>query len=151
MKFDSKQQVFDFVVRGLVAQGGPSLAPLPGPDDPGFRCMYRGVGGRKCAVGLLIEDANYHAALEGECATSDAVRAALGEEFWAGLGYPDRDGDVVAMLEVLQEEHDSIFNRVARGPGGESDWAPRALANALRLVAAGFGVSAAVVDELLPT
>ena len=53
------QETFDFVVRALRKQGGPSLMP----DLKG--CAYRGKDGRKCAVGQILPDEDYVEDLEG--------------------------------------------------------------------------------------
>lgn len=52
------QQVFDIVLNGLRAQGKASM------DAAGGQCLYRGIGGCKCAVGLLIPDEAYDASME---------------------------------------------------------------------------------------
>jgi hypothetical protein len=48
----TRQEMFDKMVRGLAAQGWERSVA-------GDKCQYRGPGGRKCAVGQLIDDAEY--------------------------------------------------------------------------------------------
>lgn len=52
------QEVFDVAVEGVILQGGPST------NTVGW-CLYRGDGGRACAVGQLIPDDLYAPELEG--------------------------------------------------------------------------------------
>jgi hypothetical protein len=55
--FISKQETFNLVYRGLAAQGfQQSKAPV---NAVMFVCAYRGIEGRKCAVGLIITDQEY--------------------------------------------------------------------------------------------
>ena len=49
----TKQEIFDTVARHLLKQGRKSVTRL---DDGEAVCRYRGEGGDKCAVGILIDD-----------------------------------------------------------------------------------------------
>lgn len=62
------QEIFDAVAKHLAAQGCQSLSP----DGT---CAYRGESGRKCAVGVLITDAEYKASMEGTGPTHDLMPA----------------------------------------------------------------------------
>ena len=53
-----KQAAFDNLVQAIIDQGGPSIS------NKGA-CRYRGLGGRKCAVGHLIPDHIYRKGMEG--------------------------------------------------------------------------------------
>lgn len=55
----NKNEVFDFVLKNIIKQGGPSL------DIFTWECMYRGSNGRKCAVGILIPDEDFDPNFEG--------------------------------------------------------------------------------------
>ena len=55
------QAVFDRAVAGLAAQKFQ-------PSVNGSGCSYRGEGGRKCAVGHLIDDDEYLPSMEGKSA-----------------------------------------------------------------------------------
>jgi hypothetical protein len=56
----TKQEAFDKVWQWFVVEGhGPSV------NDQGS-CMYRGIGGAKCAAGVLIPDDIYEPAMEGK-------------------------------------------------------------------------------------
>lgn len=50
----TEQETFDFVVRALHKQSGPSRKV-----SGSYICAYRGHDGRKCAVGQLIPDDEY--------------------------------------------------------------------------------------------
>lgn len=53
------QATLDKVYNGIFAQGGPSV------NEAGF-CKYRGINGRKCAGGQLINDDQYDESFEGK-------------------------------------------------------------------------------------
>lgn len=53
----TNQEAFDKVVRGLRAQGRPSL-------EGAHQCMYRNAEGLKCAAGMLIPDSEYKPSME---------------------------------------------------------------------------------------
>ena len=52
------QLLFNKVVKGLLKQNKKSV------DVSGMRCAYRGRGGTKCAIGMLIPDKLYHPLME---------------------------------------------------------------------------------------
>lgn len=54
----TKQGLFDLIVSKVLEQGMPSA-------DEGGYCMYRGIEGRKCAIGHLIPDDIYDSKMEG--------------------------------------------------------------------------------------
>jgi hypothetical protein len=56
MNFKSKQALFDFISNHLLRQGKKS--------NDLTSCLYRGPGGRKCAVGCVIPDELYSDAME---------------------------------------------------------------------------------------
>lgn len=56
---------FDKVANHLIKQGKRSLAL----DGAGWVCAYRGEGGAKCAIGVIIPDELYGEHLEGNCFT----------------------------------------------------------------------------------
>lgn len=67
MKFNSKQEVFDYVARFLIKQGEPSLV--------NGGCVYRQETGNKkkvlrCAVGCVIPKKVYTKKMEGQNITS---------------------------------------------------------------------------------
>lgn len=60
----TKQQMFDKVAEGIIAQGGPSVSVVS--DTVHFSaCVYRSANGRKCGVGQLIPDELYVPEMEG--------------------------------------------------------------------------------------
>ena len=89
----NKREVFDKVKAHLLAQGQKSLTPEG-------RCAYRGTGGVKCAVGVLIDDTAYTPVLENQTVGAASVHDALLES-----GVPDDDA-TIRMLERLQTAHD---------------------------------------------
>ena len=70
----TKQEAFDKAVRGLASQNW-ELSMRQGPDRGSSFCAYRGIGGRRCAIGWLIPDNEYHAGMEGEAVVSRALQA----------------------------------------------------------------------------
>lgn len=59
LRLATRQEVFEFVTKFLIAQGKPSRA-----SDG--KCAYRGVEGRMCAVGCLLPDEDYHKSMENK-------------------------------------------------------------------------------------
>ena len=57
-----KQIIFDVVLFGIRAQGGPSLN--------GRGCAYRSANGRRCAVGMWIANDQYVPLMEGKTVLS---------------------------------------------------------------------------------
>jgi hypothetical protein len=53
------QEIFDKAATHLLTQNSRSI--IPGTDT----CAYRGEGGKKCAVGAVIDDADYREDFEG--------------------------------------------------------------------------------------
>jgi len=53
-----KQIIFDVVLFGIRAQGGPSMN--------GTGCVYRSATGRRCAVGMWIANDQYLPVMEGK-------------------------------------------------------------------------------------
>ena len=60
MKFDSKQEVFEYIVKHLVRQGEPAMTSRWG------ECTYRSPEGLSCAVGCIIDDDTYCDSMEGK-------------------------------------------------------------------------------------
>jgi hypothetical protein len=54
----NKQEIFDTVVKGILAQGGESF-----DHKKGF-CVYKNSNGRKCAIGQLISEEKYNPEVE---------------------------------------------------------------------------------------
>lgn len=88
----NRQQIFNEAYLGLASQG--FVRSIAAETDLGAPlCMYRGFGGRKCAVGWCIPDSAYTEELEG--IVTDNVLAA------AGIDEDDR-----AFVADLQMVHD---------------------------------------------
>jgi hypothetical protein len=86
---------------GFVAQGGPSFDPERALTSKTGGCMYRGPGGSKCAVGLLIDDAYYSPDLEGKAMENSLVLEAI--ERSVGRSLTEQE---IYTLAKLQEQHD---------------------------------------------
>lgn len=85
------QQIYDTALFGLRRQGAASV------NESG--CLYRGDEGRKCAVGMLIPDADYEFSMEQQCSSlllSKYPRLAYLREHRA-------------LLELLQDAHDDYL------------------------------------------
>lgn len=85
------QEIFDKVLFSLRKQGKASTKY--------GRCMYRGPDGLKCAVGHLIEDADYRPAWEGRSVHDLLVTGAAPEHLYG-------NGE---LLSRLQHAHDSYL------------------------------------------
>ena len=97
----TNQDAFTLMVQHLRTQGGPS-------SSGSNRCFYRHADGiRRCAVGVLISDADYHPTFENQPV-----------ELLPGC--PSLDGITVDLLRAMQTAHDvtAIYVR-----GGK--WAKR--------------------------
>lgn len=95
------QEIFDRVAEGLLGQGGPSMS-----DRFDETCAYRGVDGRKCAIGHLIPDEKYFPDLEGKCVSDGNVLLTLPLAYQCHL----------ALLELLQDAHDNASDDWGRLP-----------------------------------
>lgn len=113
------QELFDKVARHLLTQGRKSV------DGNGSLCRYRGCGGLKCAIGVLIPDELYSPELEGNPAWSTAVCRAAG--LYEGVRH---------LAQCLQDVHDE------REP---DEWR-----RGLLCVAETFGLSPNAVLEVTP-
>lgn len=68
----SHQKTFEIVAKHLLQQNARSTRH----NKPGF-CAYRGEGGYKCAVGVLIPDEEYSPRMEGGVCYRPLVKASL--------------------------------------------------------------------------
>ena len=91
----TKQETFDTVVAHLRRQGRQSRSDFAGG------CAYRGDGGLKCAVGVLIPDERYTPAFEGEAAHESMQVGKLLIEL----------GHDCQLCEMLQIVHDNPEGR----------------------------------------
>lgn len=89
----NKQAAFDNLVQAIIDQGGPSVS------NKGA-CRYRGLGGRKCAVGHLIPDHIYRKSMEGK-----SYR--LLREKYLELDLVPAIDTLHTLLPALQSAHDS--------------------------------------------
>lgn len=67
----SQQRVFDEALAHMRAQGRLSVTRELG------ECLYRGEGGLRCAIGVLIREDTYTPELEGKSVGADQVFSAL--------------------------------------------------------------------------
>lgn len=92
----TKQELFDKVANHLLTQNAVS-------EDGKGNCMYRGEGGLKCAVGVLIPDQFYNSDMESLIVNPEGgiVANVLVQE--AGV-----DKDHLRLLAKLQFLHDNV-------------------------------------------
>ena len=88
------KDLLEKAITGVIKQGNPSMYTQDG-------CGYRGIGGAKCAVGMLIGDVYYNEALEGRKADHQDVVAAVEESNDVSLS----EGEAGLLCE-LQRCHD---------------------------------------------
>jgi hypothetical protein len=117
-----RQEIFDTAYKGLAAQG------FVRSQDSGGNCMYRGGGGRKCAIGHLIPDEKYRHELEDLTPSSESVRTA------AGLIKADEQ-----FAYNLQVAHDSDY-------GGDASDTPADMKDRLAEFAEQYGLTIPQVD-----
>ena len=92
----TNQKAFTLMVQHLRTQGEPSR------DDSGNLCLYRHKDGvKRCAVGVLIPDSEYHPKYEGN------VVGFLHDNF----KIPSLQGLNLDLLENMQNAHDDIEHR----------------------------------------
>lgn len=122
------QEVFDKVAAALMAQDGPSV------DDLGM-CLYRGPGGRRCAVGHLIEDEDYSKRLEGGLSYFRLKNPGL----WRKLQLDEEDMYLlVSQLQGIHDDYSGCINCAT--------WR-RLMCSNLTDAANRFGLSAAVLKK----
>ncbi|MGF6792729.1 hypothetical protein [Paraburkholderia sp. 35.1] len=123
------QAVFNHVARHLLAQGAPSTSRTT--EDR----LYRGQGGRACAIGSVIPDSVYSAAFEHNRIPGLLMRLDTPEfrterhETFAAFLLAH-----AALLTGLMDVHDLA--------------PPRLWPSALRTLAAMFGLSTAAIDRI---
>lgn len=83
MSTRTRQEVYDRVTTHLRLQGRQSL-------DANGSCAYRGKGGRRCAIGIFIDEVKYDPVIEGMAVESllhylQPEVAATGSEFLSDL------------------------------------------------------------------
>jgi hypothetical protein len=114
----SNQDAFTKAFNGVVNQGGAAVDDSEYGGPP--KCAYRGFDGKKCGIGHLISDEDYHEVIEG-----NGIADLLGDgddPFY--LGDDDEipveievDGDIdPKLLEALQTAHDRAYKMVPRDP-----------------------------------
>lgn len=104
-----QQEIFNEIWAGAAAQN--FLQSFGGEEG---HCAYRGEDGRRCNVGLLIDDTNYTAEIEGDSVDAQKVfRLTKPYGRCVELGFDDDEtAEVHGLLSSLQEDHDQ-----SGGPG----------------------------------
>jgi hypothetical protein len=97
----SLMEILDFVESAIVAQG--CAAVYTKPETGKTECAYRGENNTKCAMGLVIDDADYTPTLEGMRAWDVTDR----------LGIVDTKKR--HLLQRLQSAHDNAHRDVSSG------------------------------------
>jgi hypothetical protein len=91
------QETFDRVYIHLLTQNKKSENFMP--DNFGhetFGCAYRGKDGAYCAIGCLIDDADYVSEMEGKRAVDEPVKSVL-----------EKNGHNLNLCSCLQSIHDT--------------------------------------------
>lgn len=91
------QEMFDYVVTNLVAQGKQSVRKTKGE----WGCAYRGGNGCRCAAGWMIPDDRYLPDMEGEHTGAPIVAPVLGIST-----------DQESLMIALQRAHDFALGGV---------------------------------------
>ncbi len=92
----SRQEAFDKVWRHFVVEKGP---PSAGLRDGTSVCLYRGSGGRRCAIGVLVPDELYDPEWE-ETTITPRILALTGL---------DPDADLTFARELQRCHDDTAF------------------------------------------
>lgn len=135
---ETSEDVFGMTIRGLLAQGVPSITEKAFPLLPYGRCMYRTIRDGvqvACAAGLWIPDKDYRADMEGSPFSSIAHR--FGDK-WARPF-------LSSGLTKMQEIHDHAardWSRLSKG-----DWASILLQQARDII---FRMSSEMRAVLIP-
>jgi hypothetical protein len=108
------QQAFNKAYLGLIAQGRPSKSE--------GTCLYRGPGSTCCAVGMLIDDADYLERFEAKNVSMLMQDYDLKDGFRRALNLPElADSDdeyaLTEMLQGMQSAHDDSSSY-----GGDAEW-----------------------------
>lgn len=98
------QQILNFCVKKIVEQGVPSI-------EPGDSCRYRGPNGTKCAIGHLIDDAEYKSAFEGI-----TVRTLFRNQNFGIKNVDLTDFEIRNLLVQLQDAHDNAAYETVAEP-----------------------------------
>jgi hypothetical protein len=93
----TNQEAFDIIVRHLLTQKKKSMS-LPQPWDTPI-CLYRGPDGTKCAVGILISDADYWSLMETRLVDDPIVSSAIPPGVGTGL---------LMELQQLHDDHEPV-------------------------------------------
>lgn len=114
---ETPEDVFGMTIKGLLAQGVPSVLDPLFPVIPEPRCMYRSIRGGvqvACGAGLWIPDKVYRFDMEG--LPFRTLANYLGDKW--------RRPFLSASMGYMQRIHDTAAKEwVGRG-GEENDWAP---------------------------
>lgn len=89
------------LVEASLSGGFPSRHRQPEYDGEYVGCAYRGVGGSRCAVGLLIPDEKYSSDMEGCLPGSENVHQAL-----PGWARDLQESNENSLLNFAQRCHD---------------------------------------------
>lgn len=81
------QEIFDHVVTHLLSQNARAT--------DGFKCYYRAPNGLKCAVGCLIDDADYKPIMEDEGLVKLAMR----------FSYVEQHAPLLVQLQATHDHH----------------------------------------------
>lgn len=102
--------IFNIIKEGLLKQNDRS--EILNPESGTYSCAYHGEGGKKCAVGMIIDNGNYSPKLEFKPVTNSKVNLAIqnSNPYWKILYSGEQ------MLLELQNMHDGQY------PGAWADY-----------------------------
>jgi hypothetical protein len=103
MNFKSKQALFDYIGTFLLDQG-VRCATKNGA------CQYRGDDNKKCAIGAILPDKNYHIMMEGK-----TIRDLILRESFRNYTLPWYIKRYAKFLEEAQLIHDTADNWATKG------------------------------------
>ena len=107
IRFQTKQELFDFVIPKLREQGKQSL----GASNDAEYCRYRGDDGSMCAIGLCIPEDKYSPDFEGVSISNEGERETV-RRILEAAGIPETMWHVACELQDL---HDTNANWTSSG------------------------------------
>lgn len=100
------QQAFDRIWQHFVTEKGERSVS---PDENGeVTCRYRGEGGARCAVGVLIPETEYRAAFEGTSATQLLREPNCPPTLWALAVSDSNAQQFLYDVQVAHDRHDPL-------------------------------------------
>lgn len=102
------QDILEATIMAIVSQGGPS-ASYSGA------CRYRGLHGRKCAIGHWIDDEHYVESMEDAMIDDRFALRALNQSLGMKIHPGNNDFDFFYMLQATHDEAVQISGELGGG------------------------------------